>query len=606
MSKNYIKKLKNIFLLLVAFFMLALPKEDVLAEETSPSFKVRINIQINKKGDKGTISGREVLVYKLADDALDNISKVDLAKEYDNLDELSLKQRLGDPLFKKSSMAHPDKKNASEEVIDFDLYQEGVYLIKETDKSRKSIEKMDLAEPLVTTIIKLPDDMPADSDLLEIKIKTETESNPPNDEIKLIKKDYYNKNKAIDKVGFRLYKREPNPLYESNKFLPPFIDKLVYVTGDSGRYVFSSADDNIKEEDVPLLKTNTDGEIIVSYLPKGDYYFKEVKPARGYENASNVGMVSDLLTNGQTTSLYNKKIPFLEKKDSETGESLSDVGFEVYNKQGNRLSFSKEELGTYTYDEKSSSTIVYTNAKGAIILNNMKEDEGYYFKEVRAKDGYKKTDEKFYFDVDKNGNILINKKNKPLVILNSPIRPKGGDRTGDYNFIKVSDDEEKTRLKGAKFVVSKKTEDGFIDVIKDSKIYVVSSDEKGEFSVKDLEYGKYYLREIAAPAGYILENEPIEFEISAKTSLDNPTLIVNKKNPDNPPGNPPDTPGNPPDTPENPPETTTPPKGGTPPKGPRGPIVKTGDIKILISLAVGIVMVVLGSRMIVLADKKNI
>ncbi|MDU7502171.1 MAG: prealbumin-like fold domain-containing protein [Finegoldia magna] len=148
-------------------------------------------------------------------------------------------------------------------------------------------------------------------------------------------------------------------------------------------------------------------------------------------------------------------------------------------------------------------------------------------------------------------------------------------------------DEVKKALGGAMVKVMTKNKDGkFEPVKKDGKDYIVTSADNGKFAVEDMDYGKYYLVEIKAPAGFILLSEPVEFEI--KKQADDKTIsiafITNKS------------------------DTIT--RRRTPGDDiTRRKIPKTGDIRFFMSMIGGAIMFFIGKWIIAKDDKligKNI
>ena len=230
---------------------------------------------------------------------------------------------------------------------------------------------------------------------------------------------------------------------------------------------------------------------------------------------------------------------------------------------------SKEE------DKSSDEGLYISNESGEIIINDIKKGD-YIFREVEAPAGYviKNVDTKF----------TITDKSVELRVVNSKTPDKD---KGRHDFMKT--DEAKKPLGGAMFKVMTKNADGkFEPVKKDGKDYIVTSADNGKFAVEDMDYGKYYLVEIKAPAGFILLSEPVEFEI--KKQADDKTIsiafITNKS------------------------ETitrrrTTP--GGDITRG--GKIPKTGDIRFFMSMIGGAIMFFIGKWIIAKDDKligKNI
>lgn len=226
-------------------------------------------------------------------------------------------------------------------------------------------------------------------------------------------------------------------------------------------------------------------------------------------------------------------------------------------------------------EEKSDEGLYISNESGEIIINDIKKGD-YIFREVEAPAGYmiKNVDTKF----------TISDKSVELRVVNSKTPEKD---KGRHDFMKT--DEAKKPLGGAMFKVMTKNKDGkFEPVKKDGKDYIVTSADNGKFAVEDMDYGKYYLVEIKAPAGFILLSEPVEFEI--KKQADDKTIsiafITNKS-----------------DTITR--RRTTP--GGDITRG--GKIPKTGDIRFFMSMIGGAIMFFIGKWIIAKDDKligKNI
>ena len=226
-------------------------------------------------------------------------------------------------------------------------------------------------------------------------------------------------------------------------------------------------------------------------------------------------------------------------------------------------------------EEKSDEGLYISNESGEIIINDIKKGD-YIFREVEAPAGYliKNIDTKF----------TISDKSVELRVVNSKTPEKD---KGRHDFMKT--DEAKKPLGGAMFKVMTKNKDGkFEPVKKDGKDYIVTSADNGKFAVEDMDYGKYYLVEIKAPAGFILLSEPVEFEI--KKQADDKTIsiafITNKS-----------------DTITR--RRTTP--GGDITRG--GKIPKTGDIRFFMSMIGGAIMFFIGKWIIAKDDKligKNI
>ena len=262
------------------------------------------------------------------------------------------------------------------------------------------------------------------------------------------------------------------------------------------------------------------------------------------------------------------------KNDSEKDEATEEKDDKKSKEEKSEDKESKDDKAKEE-DKSSDEGLYISNDAGEIIINDIKKGD-YIFREVEAPAGYliKNVDTKF----------TITDKSVELRVVNSKTPDKD---KGRHDFMKT--DEAKKPLGGAMFKVMTKNKDGkFEPVKKDGKDYIVTSADNGKFAVEDMDYGKYYLVEIKAPAGFILLSEPVEFEI--KKQADDKTIsiafITNKS-----------------DTITR--RRTTP--GGDITRG--GKIPKTGDIRFFMSMIGGAIMFFIGKWIIAKDDKligKNI
>ena len=198
----------------------------------------------------------------------------------------------------------------------------------------------------------------------------------------------------------------------------------------------------------------------------------------------------------------------LSPKDDDRSKVKSEENAEKSNDENSK---SKKREDKSKDKAKSDDGLYISNDAGEIIINDIKKGD-YIFREVEAPAGYliKNVDTKF----------TISDKSVELRVVNSKTTEKD---KGRHDFMKT--DEAKKPLGGAMFKVMTKNKDGkFEPVKKDGKDYIVTSADNGKFAVEDMDYGKYYLVEIKAPAGFILLSEPVEFEI--KKQADDKTISI--------------------------------------------------------------------------------
>lgn len=595
--KNILKSRYISFIL--ALFMVVgvfLPQGRVFADKGKGKYKIDLQIDVkdrfleeneNMSGKVLRPSGRQVRVYKL--NINENLSKdqmLDLASKYDSytaekINELRENKTIGKVFLSEKSKLYYDGKsydeiwtdkikgfdysNLSEQIL-IEGLSEGYYLIKETEQS-SAIE----SEKLVTNVVKLPDSG-MKKNTLRIYGK---QTRPVNKKsIKLIKVDADNKDVKLDKAEFELYKKAEK---EGEK------DQQVNLTGDNGVYYR-----NDEKGAHIALKTWNGGKIEVYDLPEGTYYFKEIKPAPGYPEEGNKGKVSKNLKLGESDTIENKSIPILKKVDeSDEKKTLDGVEFEVYKKDGTKLNFKKTNIG-YEVDPKGQDKLV-TKDGGFINITNL-ENGKYYFKEKETLKGYILSDKKYDFEiksfnpVNEKGEIKIN------TVTNKPEKPNPKTPTGGFNFVKIDDSKDEKRLAGARFVLMKLDEktNKYERVVKDGKQITLESGNNGEFRVDGLEYGRYAIREEAAPTNYYIDNPLTYFDVDAASISLPAKKIVNK-------------PYKPVITRRD--NTTVtkyvPTNATTVIKN----IVKTGDVKIIIMAIAGLILLTMGIKLVNSSEK---
>ena len=604
MKKFFKSRYISFLLALLMVVGVFLPRGGAFAKDDS-KYNIDIAINIHKKdelkkrlenGEQIVASNRAVKVYKLkVDKEMTEDDRLKLAKEYDALTIEAAEKKLKDE--KKFDKEIPSEKSKfiysgkaidvidKNSIKDFKLenldldkehifvkdLEEGYYLIKETDESKKIPDAK-----LNTFVVKLSKDSVNDKNTLVLDAKVNKEV-PNKKYLKLIKVDANNKDVKLNQAQFELYKKVKNgDKVES---------QLVKVSGSRGKYIYD------EKGNTTVLETWNSGEIVVENVPEGIYYFKELKPAPGYKEEGNKGKVSKDLKPGESDVVENKSTPILKKIDKVNGKTLDGAVFELYKKDGKKVNVKKTNAG-YEVDPNGKDELITKN-NGLLNITNLADGE-YTIKEVKAPKGYKQADIKIDFAVknfnavDKDGKVKI------LVVENTPeseTPPKTP--TGGFNFVKIDSTKKENRLAGAKFILMKKEGNGYKNVVKDGKEVKLTSPENGEFSITGLEYGEYALKEIEAPKNYTIDNELTPFKVDAASSSLPATKIVNK-----------------PFTPvitqskQNTITTKYTPSDLTRiVKNPKS-IVKTGDIRIIIMAVVGLIFLFMGVKL-VNSDKRT-
>ena len=432
--------------------------------------------------------------------------------------------------------------------------------------------------------------------------------------------------KPGEEATYQLYKYDG----DTNKAIAGAEFQLYAKTDDNYTPVLENEDGsyNFENGNKAIFTTNDQGYIIVRGLPdlpeKSSYVFMETKPAADYVIDDQTKTYEVKKNDVVRVKNYKKKQTIeieLTKIDRASKIPLDKVGFQLYKKvkkvnEDNSLTEERQivnlegEAGNYKYNQGSGQVNqLLTNTEGKIVVSNLPAGD-YVFVENKPSTGYKDIKE----NKDKESKVF-NSENLKQTITNTPpdtppdaTPPDTNKRDGGYRFVKVDDSKEQNRLAGASFALYRVDKNGKeVPVSYNNKRVTVKSGSNGEFEVKNLPFGKYVLREVAAPTGYILDEKPIPFEVTSTSINEAAITIVNKKNPDKtivpPVVRPPSTTYRPPTVPPRPntPRTYYVPKDR--PGIPRGPIVKTGDIRIVIVLALGLVMIIAGNHLVRKDDK---
>ena len=236
------------------------------------------------------------------------------------------------------------------------------------------------------------------------------------------------------------------------------------VTYDDGSYV---PDEGGKLSSNGLYRTDKNGEILISDIV-GTLVVTETKTIPGYvideETRSQTVVVNanDL----QTLTFYNRPSGGLQiiKSDEDTGARISGVKFEVRKING-------EILGTYT-----------TDRNGVISIPNA-ENGWYTITELKAADGYELDTTPVNACVKDGETTTVEITNQRMA---SILIHKVDAATGDGIY-------------GVKFVIYDSGKNPIMEVTTDQDGYAWVNEE--------LTPGKYYIRELEAADGYILDEQ---------------------------------------------------------------------------------------------------
>lgn len=271
----------------------------------------------------------------------------------------------------------------------------------------------------------------------------------------------------------------------------------------------------IVSKDTLLEKSVSDSNGLIQFVkdyPLGSYYAKEIKAPAGY--ASNDEVIDFTAAyQGQNVKSVKLSAEFLNspthfeftKTDITNGSELTGATLTVLDKNGN-------VVDTWTSD-----------AREAHVIKRFVVGETYTLREEYAPYGYLKATD-IQFTVKDTGEVQhVNMKDE--VARGSIVVTKDGEIVSDatirkeywnnfvFNFLKRN-------LSGVTFDVYAKEDilsvDGLNTVYYKAgdKISTIVTDEQGIARIDNLPCGKYYLIETKTIDGFILDNTPIEADIS--------------------------------------------------------------------------------------------
>ncbi|HHL0972716.1 TPA: collagen binding domain-containing protein [Bacillus cereus] len=245
------------------------------------------------------------------------------------------------------------------------------------------------------------------------------------------------------------------------------------------------------------LVTNKEGEAISKDLPKGNYTLVEIEAPKDYELLKDKVAVKVEKDAVVEIKIGNKKLPNPMGKMKLVKVDISDKN--------------KKLAGAKFHIEDSKGKIVgelVTNEEGEVVSKDLPKGN-YTLVEVEAPKGYELLKEKITVKVEKDAVIEIKIGNKKLP-----------DPTGQFEIEKVDDKDINLKLQGAIFQVLDK---------EGKEVARLTTDEKGKVISSQLVLGKYTIKEIKAPNGYMLLRDPIEIEITEAVKTQKIT-VKNAKN----------------------------------------------------------------------------
>nr|WP_278679977.1 SpaA isopeptide-forming pilin-related protein [Clostridium paraputrificum] len=258
-----------------------------------------------------------------------------------------------------------------------------------------------------------------------------------------------------------------------------------------------------KDTLVDTITTDENGFAFTKDLRFGEYYIKELSVGDDYWLNGNKYPVT-ITEHGKIEVVHIKNEPVkmklrVVKYDSENKEAIKGAKFKVVNRvTGEEVEFTEFFGGIIPYKK----TIFTTNKEGEILFPQSLPYGKYELVETNPAEGFNPI-EPIPFEITRDTKFEeIDLLGKVTTIEVGNIRIKG-----NMELLKV-DSETKEPMEGIEFKVT--ALDGFMK----GQTWNLTSNEEGKVSLKDLEYGKYRIDEVKTHWNYVLNTQPIFFEIT--------------------------------------------------------------------------------------------
>lgn len=307
----------------------------------------------------------------------------------------------------------------------------------------------------------------------------------------------------------------------SNNEIPEAGAKFEVFLKSAGSYA------NAKETERDIIEADDRGLATTKDLPYGRYTVKQIYSWEGRELKEPFDVT--IQDNDQeyyfiVNNPIFKSLVRIVKKDTESGSviPLAGAGFKVYKQDGTLIT------QTVVYPAPATIDTFYTNEQGYLIMPQPLPYGKYYVVETQAPEGYVLNNGKVYFEVSKNhlteaaGNTFVevsvyNTAQKGRITVEKRGEVFVGVTRTDADPVLIIPVFAERALAGATFTVTAKrdvvTPDGTLRAHAGEIVATITTDASGVATTAPLYLGIYEIREITAPAGYVLNTVVDEVEL---------------------------------------------------------------------------------------------
>lgn len=269
--------------------------------------------------------------------------------------------------------------------------------------------------------------------------------------------------------------------------------------------------------------TDKEGYLKFTDLPYDTYTVTETKTPEGYKTADPFKVTIHQQNETHHYSVVNNVLEErlkVVKADAESGKTISraNAGFKIKSLQTGKY------VSMPNLNHDGTTDTFMTNEEGYLTTTEALPYGQYELVETQAPLGYVLAKDPAKFSItgkDSDGIVTVkftDKSQKGIVTLNktgaTPVEvtkqsTKYGEQYG-FNY-------DYTPLAGAKFEFTASenitTADGTVHAKKGEIVATATTDANGQIKTPQLYLGKYSVKEVAAPNGFVLNDKPIDFEL---------------------------------------------------------------------------------------------